>query len=132
MINKEGEEMPFPKRYLSHLLAQQLDGQQTIGLCLVNNQLPTDRSLKDLVLETAEGCFIEDGIIWKRSKRPNEAPRVVISPLPHCLIPSVLQEAHGTLLSSDDCKLKTKEQVVQCHFWPGMETDIQKHIQQCV
>ena len=96
----------------------------------INSELPSDWSLKDVKLKAAEGCFIEDNVIWKRIRRPNEPPRVVIY-LPRRLIPSVLKEAHGTLLSGHNGILKTKERFMQCYFWPGMETDIQQHIQQC-
>ena len=83
-----------------------------------------------MILKAAESCFIEDSIIWKRLQRPNKAPLVVIY-LPLRLIPSVLQEAHCTLLSGKNGILKTKERVMPCYFWPGIVSDIQQHIQQC-
>ena len=62
-------------------MANEQEADDKLGLVLkylINNELPSDRSLKDVVLKAAKGCFIEDGIIWKRLQRTSEAPVVVI------------------------------------------------------
>ena len=111
MIYKKGEEMPAD--YLSHnvisaisrsnnKMANEQEADKKLGLVrkyLVNNELPLDQSLKDLILKAAEGCFIEDGIIWRRHKRPNEAPLVVIY-LPCRLVQSILQLSYPDTTAS--------------------------------
>ena len=95
MIYKKGEEMPAD--YLSrHVVAPiswsegEIEAEQAADdvLCqvkryLISQELPEDRGLRDLIIRQSEGCFIEDGIIWKRLPRKDQ-PVVV---LPRRLIP---------------------------------------------
>ena len=142
MIYKKGEEMPadyLSRNVISAIswsnleMAKEQEADEKLGLIrkhLINCELPFDQSLKDVILKAINGCFIEDNVICNGIHRPNKALRVVIY-LPRRLIPSVLQEAHGMLLAGHDRILKTKERIMQCYFWPGMDADIQEHIQKC-
>ena len=44
---------------------------------------------------------------------------------------AILQEAHGAALSGHGGTLKTKQQILQSYFWPGMDQDIQTHLKTC-
>ena len=139
MIYKKGEEMPAD--YLSrHVVAPiswsegEIEAEQAADdiLCqvkryLASQELPEDRGLRDLIIRQSEGCFIEDGIIWKRLPRKDQ-PVVV---LPRRLIPSVMPKAHGDHLSGHNGILQTKERILQNFYWSGMDTDINDFIQRC-
>ncbi len=51
--------------------------------------------------------------------------------LPALLIPEALADAHGNLLVGHDGIYKTKEQLLQCYYWPGMDADIASHLKSC-
>jgi hypothetical protein len=51
--------------------------------------------------------------------------------IPASLIPDALSKAHGNLLVSHDGIYKTKERLLQCFYWPGMDTDIAAHLKSC-
>ena len=97
---------------------------------LLNKELPQDSKCQQLVRHFSDDCFVENDLVWKRVKRKYEPSRVVIF-LPETLIESVLQDAHGHLLSGHDGIFKTKERLFQCFYWPGMDTDIANHLQRC-
>ncbi len=44
------------------------------------------------------------------------------------LVPEALTEAHGELLTGHDGIYKTKERLMQCFYWPGMDADIAAHL----
>ena len=97
---------------------------------LLNKELPNDPKCQPLVRHFADDCFIENDVVRKRVKRKFEPSRVVIF-LPESLVSQVLQEAHGHLLSGHDGIYKTKEHLLQCYYWLGMDADITQHIQHC-
>ena len=41
-------------------------------------------------------------------------------------------EAHGEQLAGHDALVKTYIRITDSYFWPGMKSDIQKHIDLCV
>ena len=47
------------------------------------------------------------------------------------LVPEVLSEAHGNLLVGHDGIYKTKERLLQCYYWPGMDADNAEHLKSC-
>jgi hypothetical protein len=75
-------------------------------------------------------CFIEDGLVWRRIKRQFEPSRVVLF-LPASLTTDTMTEAHGQLLTGHDGIYKTKERLMQCFYWPGMDADIAAHLKSC-
>jgi hypothetical protein len=42
-----------------------------------------------------------------------------------------MTEAHGQLLTGHDGIYKTKECLMQCFYWPGMDADITAHLKSC-
>jgi hypothetical protein len=97
---------------------------------LLNKELPHDAKCQSLIKLFANDCFIEDDIIWRRIKRQFEPSRVVIF-LPASLVPEALSDAHGNLLVGHDGIYKTKERLLQCFYWPGMDADIAAHLKTC-
>jgi hypothetical protein len=78
----------------------------------------------------SKDCFISENVVWKRiCAPPNNVKVVIVTPV--SLIPTVLEEAHGHLLAGHDGLLKTKERILQSYFWPGMDKDIQDHLDRC-
>jgi hypothetical protein len=51
--------------------------------------------------------------------------------LPTALVPEALSEAHGNQLVGHDGIYKTKERLLQCYYWPGMDADIAAHLKTC-
>ena len=97
---------------------------------LMHNELPNDPACERLVKHFGPDCFLEDDILWRRIKRQYEQSRVVIF-LPVTLIQKVIEDSHGTEMSGHDGTMKTKERIMQCYYWPGMDADIAKHIKSC-
>jgi hypothetical protein len=142
LIYKNGDEMPAD--YLSRNVVNvigwsnpELEDLQIrddrigwVKRFLVSQELPEDPTFRDSIKKAAEDCFIEDGLVWKRIRRPGNPNRTVVF-LPRRLIPQVLAEAHGAALCGHDGIAKTRERILQCYYWTGMDADIQKHIQEC-
>lgn len=97
---------------------------------LLHKQLHPDPKCRAVVRYLADDSFIENDLVWKRVKRVNEPSRAVLY-LPLQLQEKILAEAHGTLLSGHDGVLKTKERIFSTYYWPGMDKDINEHIQRC-
>jgi hypothetical protein len=142
IVYKKGSEMPadFLSRHAvdaisweNNSLAEEQDRDPLIKALkayLLNRELPKDTKCESLVRHFAADCFVENDIIWRRIKRQFEPSRVVIF-LPQAQVPEVLKEAHGHLLTGHDGIYKTKERIFQCYYWPGMDADIQSHLQTC-
>ena len=141
---KKGDEMPSD--YLSRnaidsisfegieIITEQ-DKDSLIGPIkryLLNRELPDDLKVQQYIRHYAFDCFIEDDILWRRigNNKNMENPRVVLF-LPQSLVLEVIKEAHGTLVSGHDGVLKTKERILKCYFWPGMDKNILDFINSC-
>jgi hypothetical protein len=139
IIYKKGSEMPAD--YLSRNLinaiswdastlqqAQNADPLlRALKNFLLNKELPCDALCQSLIKMFPIDCFIEDDIIWHCIKRQFEPSRVVIF-LPASLKQEALTDAHGSQLVSHDGIYKTKERLLQCFYWPGMDADIATHL----
>jgi len=142
IIYKKGSEMPAD--YLSRNLISAIswDSQELLQAqaadplikalksFLLNQELPHDPKCQALVKLFANDCFIEDGLVWRRIKRQFEPSQVVLF-LPATLVPEALTEAHGELLTGHDGIYKTKEHLMQCFYWPGMDADVAAHLKSC-
>jgi hypothetical protein len=142
IMYKKGSEMPAD--YLSRNLVNAISWEaselqqapaadpllKALKEFLLNSQLPHDPKCQSLIRHFANDCFIEDDIIWRRVKRPFEPSRVVVF-LPTALVPAALSEAHGNQMVSHDGIYKTKERLLQCYYWPGMDADIAAHLKTC-
>ena len=51
--------------------------------------------------------------------------------LPQVLVPLAISKAQGQHLTRHDGTFKTKERLLQCYYWLGMEKDINEHIKAC-
>jgi len=114
-------------------LAQEQDKDELIrGIkeFLLNRKTPDNSKIWSAIKGLAMDCFVEDGIIWKRIKRQGEPSRVVLF-IPRNMVPGILKDAHGHLLTGHDGLFKTKERIMQCYYWPCMDKDINEHLQQC-
>jgi hypothetical protein len=142
LSTKKGSEMPAD--YLSRNLVNAISWDSStlqqaqnadpllkaLKSFLLNKELPHDAKCQSLIKLFANDCFIEDDIIWRRIKRQFEPSRVVIF-LPASLVPEALSDAHGNLLVGHDGIYKTKERLLQCFYWPGMDADIAAHLKSC-
>jgi transposase InsO family protein len=139
---QKGEEMPadfLSRNVVSSILSESANMAseqekdpviKSLKDFLINRRIPTDDTAKRVVTFLATDCFIDNGVVWRRIKRSHEPSRVVLF-LPRHLTEEVLKEAHGSLLSGHDGVLKTKERILSCYYWPGMDKDINQHIQTC-
>jgi hypothetical protein len=142
IIYKKGSEMPAD--YLSRNIVNAISWDSTqlaqaqnadpllkaLKNFLLNKELPVDAKCQSLIKIFAKDCFIQNDIIWHRIKRQFEPSRVVIF-LPVLLKQDALADAHGNLLVGHDGIYKTKEHLLQCFYWPGMDADIAAHLQAC-
>ncbi len=97
---------------------------------LLNKELLHDPKCQALVRLFSNDCFIEDGLVWRRIKCQFEPSGVVLF-LPASLTTNAMTEAHGELLTGHDGIYKTKEHLMQCFYWPGMDADIAAHLKSC-
>lgn len=97
---------------------------------LLHRQVHPDPTCRSLVRHLADESFIDEDLVWKRVKRPGEPSRAVLY-LPYQLKEKILTEAHGSILAGHDGVLKTKERIFSTYYWPGMDKDINEHIQTC-
>jgi len=97
---------------------------------LLNKELPHDPKCQSLVKLCANDYFVEDGLVWCRIKSQFEPSRVVLFLLAS-LVTDALTEAHGELLTGHGGIYKTKERLMQCFYWPGMDSDIATHLKSC-
>ena len=138
---KKGSEMPadFLSRnavdsidFDMKSLAQFQDEDEILKLLkifLLQKQLPFDPAMRNLIFQLSLSSFIEDGVLWTRLKHLPEKRVVILAP--NKIIPEILKEAHGHILSGHDGLMKTKERILQSYYWPGMDNDITRHIQTC-
>jgi len=68
--------------------------------------------------------------VWRRIKHQFEPSQVVLF-LPALLTTNAMTEAHGELLTGHNGIYKTKECLMQCFYWPGMDADITAHLKSC-
>jgi len=94
---------------------------------LLNRELPNNTKFQSVIKLNENDCFIEDDIVWRCIKRQFEPSQVVIF-LPAMLVPDVLA---GNLLVGHNGIYETKECLLQCYYWPGMDADITAHLKSC-
>ena len=74
--------------------------------------------------------FVREGCIWIRL-HDFERQRTALF-LPSKFRKRAMCEAHGSLLTGHDAVNKTYIRITDSYFWPGIKTDIQKHINACL
>ena len=142
IIYKKGSEMPADFLSRNIVAAVGLTNEQLISEqnqdpvikalkdFLLNRALPRDSNQQQVIMKLAMECFIEDDLVWRRLKRSFEPSRVVLF-LPRTLKQEVLEQAHGSLMGGHDGILKTKERILSCYYWNGMDKDINDFIKKC-
>ncbi|MFM7188328.1 MAG: RNase H-like domain-containing protein, partial [Armatimonadota bacterium] len=142
ILYRKGSEMPadFLSRNLVSSISwnndeikraqEQDEWIRAVKAFLLNQTLPKDANCQQILRQLGPECFVEDDLVWRRVKRSFEPSRVVLL-LPKSLVPQVLEDAHGGLLSGHDGIFKTKERLFQCYYWPGMDKDIGAHLSAC-
>jgi transposase InsO family protein/ribonuclease HI len=98
---------------------------------LYNRQLPSTTVMQGLVKLYATECFMENGLLWRRLKRKGDTAHIVLF-VPSSMRLDILKEAHGGQLTGHDGIFKTKERILNCYYWPGMDRDINEFIKRCV
>ena len=97
---------------------------------LYNRQLPSTSVMQGLVKLYANDCFMENGLLWRRLKRQGDTAHIVLF-VPESMKMDILQEAHGGQFTGHDGIFKTKERILNCYYWPGMDKDINDFIKRC-
>jgi len=92
--------------------------------------LPPDPQLAKLVKTVGPFAFLQKGVLWRRLERPGSIPTNVVM-LPASLVPQIIQEAHGSLLTGHGGITKTKERLLQGFYWPSMEVQIAEFLKTC-
>ena len=141
IIYKKGSEMPadFLSRNAVDSIGMNLDEfaqEQSkdeflnqLRLYLLNRVLPKNDSISKIIMRTADSCFVQNGVVWKRlDKNHNFRPCLYA---PSHLKEKIISDAHGQELSGHFGLLKTKEQILNSYFWPNMEADISNHLRSC-
>ncbi len=142
IVYKKGSEMPAD--YLSRNLVSAISWNsdellqaqaanpliKALKSFLLNKELPHDPKCQSLIRLFSNDCFIEYELVWRRIKRQFEPSQVVLF-LPASLVTDALTEAHGELLTGHDGIYKTKERLMQCFYWPRMDSDIADHLKSC-
>lgn len=98
---------------------------------LYNRQLPATTVMQSMVKIHAADCFMENDLLWRRIKRQGNPPHVVLF-VPEAMKMDILAEAHGGQFTGHDGIFKTKERILMCYYWPGMDKDINDFIKRCV
>ena len=99
-----------------------------LRLFLSNRILPQNENLGRLVTRSADDCFVQNGILWKRLDKQHNFRQVLLVP-PH-LKNKIISEAHGQELGEHFGVFKTKEKILDSYFWPNMDTVIQSFLQE--
>ena len=98
---------------------------------LQDGSLPADGHKAAYIKEIGPTCFTEHGQLWRRLQRHGMPTKTVLV-IPRSLVPQLVEEAHGQILTGHDGISKTKERLLGSYFWPNMDADISAHITSCV
>ncbi len=105
---------------------------KAINLFLLNKELPHNVKCQSVIKLFSNGCCIGNDIIWHCIKQQFKPSHVVIFiVLPASLVSDVLADAYGNLFCGKDGIYRTKEYLLQCYYWPGMDADIAAHLKSC-
>ena len=74
--------------------------------------------------------FVREGCIWICLKDFERQRTALFLPLK--FRKRAMCEAHGSLLTGHDAVNKTYIRITDSYYWPGIRTDIQKHINSCL
>jgi len=93
--------------------------------------MPATSVMQGLVKLYANDCFMENGLLWRRLKRKGDTAHIVLF-VQDSMKLDILKEAHGRQFTGHDGIFKTKERILNCYYWPGMDRDINEFIKRCI
>ena len=76
--------------------------------------------------ELAKIAVIRNNILWIKTKA-----NLVIY-VPYSLRHELMTSAHGDLMVGHDGVKKCKERITECYYWPDMDNDLRKHMDECL
>ena len=80
-------------------------------------------------LQIAKTCFMDQGLLWRRTLRNGKQRTVLI--VPKSLRAKVISETHADIMTGHESSRKTKERIMTSYWWPGMDGQIEDHIKSC-
>ena len=133
---KKGSEMPadFLSRNAIDAVSPFDDNWKTAqeedDYCELIKQHMTQKSTcKCQKLEIAKTCFMDQGLLWRRTLRHGKQRTVLI--VPKSLREKVISNTHADIMTGHESSSKTKERILTSYWWPGMEGQIETHIKSC-
>ena len=96
---------------------------------LKHNALPVEDSIRKVVLHYSPRCFLKDNLLWYVAPKTSFSKAVLFTPMG--MIPTVISNAHGTLLSGHWAVARTIARLSESYFWPSMSQDVVKFISTC-
>ena len=121
---KKGSEMPadFLSQYVFAAIQfdnlnlsqqqQQYPFLNTVRQFLLHIKLPSDDNTARLIMHLLDDVFIRNDVMWQRIKTKAQ---------PGSLVKTILEEAHGHLLTGHNGTGKTKQRLILRYWWPKME-----------
>ena len=68
-------------------------------------------------------------MLWRRTTRNGERQTVLV--VPQTAVQKLLKNTHGNILYGHEGQFKTKERIAQSYWWPGMDAQINDHLERC-
>ena len=96
---------------------------------ILKNHMQKKKTCKCKQLEEAKTCFLDKGFLWRRITRHGKQKTVLVTP--KSMRDKVISDTHGDLMSGHESTNKTKERILASYWWPGMDGQIESHIQKC-
>ena len=76
--------------------------------------------------ELAKEAVLRNNILWIKKKGN------LMIYVPYILRHEPMTSAHGDLMVGHDGVKKCKEWITECYFWPDMDNDLRKHMDECL
>ena len=96
---------------------------------LEHNTLPTEEHLRKMVTDYGPRCFVKNNILWFVAPKSNISRAVLFTP--HSMVPTIIKNAHGTVLSGHWASHITITKISESYFWPTMGRDVSHFIKYC-
>jgi putative transposase len=138
---RKGDDMPAD--YLSrnilainddidHICQQQKEDPQLSNIInyLKTGQIPNNKEGKILISKYASRCYLEDDLLYIRFFDPVIGHRSLVC-IPKTLITPLCAKYHQSWYGGHEGIIKMKQRLLNRYFWPNMEKDLQKEIENC-
>ena len=97
---------------------------------LNHGSLPTDKGLAHFVAKTAEDCFIENNILWRKLHRKNRRTTTVLM-TPKAIQHELLSHAHNGWVLGHAGAEKMVTRLTAKYWWPGITNHAAQWVSQC-